>query len=144
MMRYDVGRRVWDVLDIRAEVNRCRCQYMAHPSDDSKVIHIHEGRVSEISLADGAVVKQYNAVYDEWHNNPESVVVGTSDGEFVVFACNGYHEKPWRVFSSADDKWTDTQWPTTNTEARTAFYDPKHNQLYYHIKHEDKFTVVQF
>ena len=117
---------------------------MAHPSDDSKVILIHEGRVSEISLADGAVVKQYNAVYDGWDYTPESVVVGTPDGEFVVFACNGGGKKPWRVFSSADDKWTDKKWPTTNSDARTAFYDPKHNQLYYHIDNEDKFTVVQF
>ena len=92
-------------------------------------------------------MKQYNAVYDEWavrESNPESVVVGTPDGEFVVFACNGYYEKPWRVFSSADDKWTDTQLPKTNSDARTAFYDPKHNQLYYHIRSEDKFTVVNF
>ena len=143
MMRYDVERRVWDVMNVRAEKNDFCCRYEAHPWDSSKAIQFKlDGTIAVISLVDGAVVKQYTAKYDGWGGIPETIVFGVPGGEFVAVACNGYDKEQWRVFTSADDKWTDIQWPTTNKNARTAFYDPKHKQLYYHIHDEDKFTVV--
>ena len=65
-----------------------------------------------------------------------------AEGEFFLLACDGYEKQPWKVFSSAADTWTETDWPTTNGFTNTAFFVVETRSVYYHINGQDHWTVL--
>ena len=138
-MRYDCASGSWNQT-LMSISGKCM---VPHPWQNGRVIELmDDGSVREVRVADGRVVKTYTSKYGEigWNSKPEMLAVCAPDGAFFLLVCNGY--KPWRVFSSATDSWTETDWPTTGTSSSAAFFDPATQSVFYHIDRQNKWTAV--
>ena len=93
-------------------------------------------------MLDGRVVKTYTSEYGKIIGLPEMLALCASDGAFFLLVCDGWKKQPWRVFSSATDSWTETDWPTTGAPSSTAFFDPATQSVYYHINGEEDLTSI--
>ena len=114
-----------------------------HPWQNGRVIELMwDGSVLEVRVADGRVVKTYTSKYGEIEGRPEMLAVCAPDGAFFLLVCDGWKKQPWRVFSSATDSWTETDWPTTREESSTAFFDAATQSVFYHINEKDNWTAV--
>ena len=143
-MKYTVDTNTWETLEFKCNNDSYNCHYDVHPWDSSLVLEYKtDGNICVRKLADFSVVHEYQDRYTNWDNVPETVVLAAPNSEFYVLACNGNNGRPWRVFSSVTGKWTDLPWPTVNTYSRTAFFDASTKQLYYHIRGETNWTIVQ-
>ena len=67
------------------------------------------------SWTDGNVLKKFKSKYGKIIGYPEMLGLCGAEEEFFLLVCDGYEEQVWKVFSSATDTWTETNWPTIRT-----------------------------
>jgi hypothetical protein len=138
-MKYDCTAQTWSDTNLSIAFRTM----VPHPWDNGRVIELmHDGSVREVRVADGRVVKVYNAKYGDIkeYGQPEALALCAPDGAFFLLVCND--NQPWRVFSSKTDTWTETQWPSTGTVSSTAFLDPATKSAFYHINGQDHWTAI--
>ena len=141
LIEYDPATNTWVRKGWCAEKTYCN-RYEPHPWDPTKLINLHDGNLSIVSLETGEKLETFPTFPARAHNIPETLVIALAGGHFLLCVCYGNPDSPWYVFSSATGSWQKADWPTTRTHSNSSFFSPKTSTLFYHVDGQDEWTEV--
>ena len=138
-VKYECSTGKWHDTSLKMEGKRM----IAHPWNNGTAIELmSDGSARVVNIADGNVLKRFKSEYGELseYSYPEMLGLCGAEGEFFLLVCDGC--KPWKVFSSATDTWTETDWPSMNEETNTAVADAEFD--YYDNGRQIRWTCISF
>ena len=116
-MKYECTTGKWHDTSLEMRGKRM----IVHPWNNGTAIELmDDGSVRVVNIADRNVLKAFESKYGGIDSYPEMLGLCGAEGEFFLLVCNGGNKRPWKVFSSATDTWTETKWPSTNRRTNTA------------------------